>query len=100
MSDWSGRVGAAQEQVYAHPMSDPKRALTERSDQMLQALSRLRALETQKRLVDISSPEFQALADEVTEVSRRIFEIAAQQDKLGAEAAPTGESIEDIEREG
>ena len=81
-------------------MSDPKRALTERSDQMLQALSRLRALETQKRLVDISSPEFHALADEVTALSRQIFEIAAQQDKLGAEVAPTGESIEDIEREG
>jgi hypothetical protein len=81
-------------------MSDPKRALTERSDQMLQALTRLRALESQKRLVDISSPEFHALADEVTEVSRRIFEIAAQQGKLGAEGAPTGESIEDIARDG
>jgi hypothetical protein len=81
-------------------MSDPKRALTERSDQMLQALTRLRALESQKRLVDISSPEFHALADEVTEVSRRIFEIAAQQDKLGAEGTPTGESIEDIARDG
>jgi hypothetical protein len=81
-------------------MSDPERALTERSDQLLQALAHLRALESQKRLVDISSPEFRALADEVTEVSRRIFEIAAQQDKLGAEAAGTSQSIEDIAREG
>lgn len=81
-------------------MSDPKEALTDRSDRLLAELSHLKATEAKKRLEDISSPPFHELADEVLESSRRVFGLAAEQAKLGDEAERGKESIEDIEREG
>lgn len=81
-------------------MTDPKDELTDQSDLLLAELTHLRATEQRKRLKAISTPPFHALADEVMASSRRVYRIAAEQDRLG-EASETGdESIEDIEREG
>jgi hypothetical protein len=78
-------------------MSDPKRTLTRRSDQLMVELAHLKDTEAQKRQEAISSPRFHELADEVTASSRRIFEIAAEQDKLGDMSETGEESIDDIE---
>ena len=81
-------------------MSDPKQELTTRSDQLLTELAHLKDTESRKRQEPISSPPFHELADEVNESTRRVFRIAAEQDKLGEEATSGSESIDDIEQRG
>jgi hypothetical protein len=82
-------------------MSDTtKHKLTTRSDQLLTELAHMKDTEARKRQEMISSPPFHELADEVTASSRRIFAIAADQDRLGEDAEKGEETIEDIERNG
>lgn len=73
-----------------------RRRLADRSERLLEAVAELRALEAQKRLESISTPEFHALADQVEAKSQEIFRLATEQIDL-AEAIPTSaESIEDV----
>jgi hypothetical protein len=81
-------------------MSEPKERLTDTSDRLLAELARLKESESKKRLEDISSPPFHQLSDDVLETSRRIFSMAAEQERLGNDADRDGDSIEDVEREG
>lgn len=79
-------------------MDDPKRALTNRSNKLLDALRHLRDTERRKRDEPISSPEFHKLADEVDRTSRRIFSLAREQEQLGDESPRGEETINDIDR--
>ena len=77
-------------------VTDVKRALAGKSDEMLEALKELKATEARKRLEPISTPMFHALADEVNAQSRRIFTISIDQDRLGDEAERGAETIDDL----
>lgn len=77
-------------------MSQAKRALTGKSDEMLEALRELKATEARKRREPISTPMFHMLADDVFAQSRRIFRIAIEEDELGDESERGVESIDDI----
>jgi len=79
-------------------MDDPKRALTNRSNQLLDALRHLRDTEKRKRDEPISTPEFHKLADDVDRTSRRIFSLAREQEQLGDETRTGDETINDIDR--
>jgi hypothetical protein len=77
---------------------DEKRALTNRSNHLLEALRQLRTTEKRKRDEPISTPKFHQLADDVEEISRRIFSIARQEEQLGDEAPRGDVTINDIDR--
>jgi len=77
-------------------MSQAKRALAGKSDEMLEALRELKATEARKRLEPISTPMFHMLADDVDAQSRRIFRIAIQEDELGDESELGVETIDHI----
>jgi hypothetical protein len=79
-------------------MSEDKRALAGRSNELLDALRRLKATEERKREVPISTPTFHALANEVNATSREIFRIARDQDSLGDELPTGSDTIEDVDR--
>jgi hypothetical protein len=79
-------------------MSDPKRKLTERSNNLLEALRHLRDTEKRKRDEPISTPKFHELAADVDKTSRRIFSLARQQERLGEESPRGQETINDIDR--
>lgn len=78
-------------------MTDPKRALADRSNKLLDALRHLRETEKRKRELPISSPAFHELADEVDRTSRRIFSLGRQQEDLGNESPRGRESINDVD---
>ena len=69
--------------------ADKRRALADRSNKLLEALRHLRDTEKRKRQLQISTPPFHQLADEVDRTSRRIFSLAREQDRLGEEL-PSG----------
>lgn len=77
-------------------MSQAKRALAGKSDEMLAALRELKVTEARRRREPISTPMFHMLADDVYAQSRRIFQIAIQEDELGDESERGVETIDDI----
>lgn len=78
-------------------MPDPlRRKLALRSERLLEAVAQLRALEAQKRRMNISTPEFHALADEVEAKSQEIFRLATEQSDIGDAIPTSAESIEDV----
>ena len=77
-------------------MSQAKRALAGKSDEMLEALRELKATEARKRREPISTPMYHMLADDVYAQSRRIFRIAIEEDQLGDESERGAETIDDI----
>ena len=81
-------------------MSQAKRALAGKSDEMLEALRELKATEARKRREPISTPMFHMLADDVHAQSRQIFRIAIQEDDLGNESERGVETIDDIAGDG
>ena len=77
-----------------------KRELADRSDELLDELRYLKTTEELKRQQPISSQPFHELADEVAASSRRIFNIAQEQEALG-DASPRGDvAIEDLSETG
>jgi hypothetical protein len=70
------------------------------SNEILEAVDELRAMEQQKRSEDISTPPFHELADAIKDKSREIFRIADEQRQLGETIPTTDESIDGIERTG
>ncbi len=57
------------------------------SDQMLEAIEQLRALEAEKRAIAPSSRRFQKLAREIERLADTLVTHAEEQSELGAEAA-------------
>jgi hypothetical protein len=87
MSDQSGSPKAAVQ---------PK--LREDSDRLLKAVDELRALEREKRLQEVSSPPFHALALKVEEKAREVFRLAEEEESDGSWADPGG-TIEGSDQE-
>jgi hypothetical protein len=78
-------------------MSDAKRQLTDRSNRLLDALRGMREVEKRKRAEPISSPKFHALADEVDKVSRDVFRLARDEERLGDEIPRGSDTIDDVD---
>ena len=53
------------------------------SDALLEQMDRLKNLETRKRQLEVSTPEFHDVADEVADTSREIFNIARDEAAAG-----------------
>ena len=67
-------------------MSEKQRKkLRDASDELLAALAELRALEREKRRHDISSPEFERLANKIERKSRQVFTAATREQDIGEE---------------
>jgi hypothetical protein len=77
---------------------DPKRTLSDQSSRILDAIEDLHDMEREKRTRPISTPGFHRLAEEITEKSREVFRIAAEQERTGDESPRGEETIEDIDR--
>jgi hypothetical protein len=67
----------------------PAHEVRESSDTLLDAIRTLRDLEREKRTQKLSSPEFHAMAREITERSREVFRVAAQEERAGDELGST-----------
>ena len=61
-----------------------KSVLKDDSDRLLKAVEELRALEREKRSVEISSKPFHDLAKRVEEKARQVFRLAEEQQQDGA----------------
>lgn len=53
------------------------------SDELLEKLNRLKELETRKRQLEVSTPEFHDAADAVADVSSEIFSLAHDEQAAG-----------------
>lgn len=71
------------------------RGLDEQSRKLLRAVDEVRSLERQKRGVGRSTPEFHDLAAEVEHQSRRVFQLAADEQAMGEDDSPVAEERED-----
>jgi hypothetical protein len=70
------------------------------SDQLLAAVDEIRSLESRKRQVQMSSPEFHRAAEEIERKARAVFGIARAQREVGeALSERQGESIDDVAAE-
>lgn len=67
------------------------------SDALLDAIRGLNDLEREKRSQEVSSPEFHEMARKITERSREVFRMAAEEEKAGDEVeSPQDRTIEEI----
>jgi hypothetical protein len=57
----------------------------------------MREVEKRKRAEPISSPKFHALADEVDKVSRDVFRLARDEERLGDEIPRGSDTIDDVD---
>ena len=78
-------------------MADNKRRLLAESDRLLAALDEIRAIEARKRAENISTAEFNELADRIHEKSREIFQITGEQEAIGHSIPESDESIDDLD---
>src|SRR4051795_10427775 len=71
--------------------------LRQDSDSLLDAVREIRDLERTKRTQKLSSPEFHQTAEEITDKSRRVFDIARDEEDEGdALDGPSDKTTEDI----
>lgn len=71
-------------------------ALVEESDRLLDAVDEIKRLESEKRRLPMSTPEFHRAASRIERMAREIFGIARAQREVGeALQSPHDESIED-----
>ncbi len=73
------------------------RRLRHCSDELLTEVNELKELEAVKRQHEVSSPEFQDLADRITEKSREIFRLADDERQTGNGVDPARPTMTDIE---
>jgi hypothetical protein len=67
------------------------------SDALLDAVRELQDLEREKRAEEFSTPEFHAKAREITELSREVFRLAAEEERAGNEIeSPEDGTTEDV----
>jgi hypothetical protein len=64
---------------------DPAQEVRKTSDALLEAVRSLHELEREKRSQQLSSPEFHAMAREITERSQEVFRLAALEERAGNE---------------
>jgi hypothetical protein len=77
-------------------VTEEKSKLADRSDELLDALHRLKDTEQRKRQEEISSESFHRLANEVDAISHEVFSIARDQRDIGERAPSDGDTIEDV----
>ena len=78
-------------------MADRKKSeLAGKSDELLDALNRLKDTEQRKRREPISSDRFHELANEVDAISHEVFAIARTQERVGDQIPTSDESIDDV----
>jgi hypothetical protein len=75
---------------------DPAQEIRKTSDALLEAVRSLHELEREKRAQQLSSPEFHAMAREITERSREVFRLAALEERAGNEVDSEDSTTEDI----
>ena len=75
--------------------ADLKADLQDDSDNLLASLEEIRRLETHKRQLRMSSPEFQTAANEVERKARAVFSLARAQREVGEELSAHDDSIDD-----
>ena len=73
----------------------PAREVRRDSDALLEAVRELHDLEREKRAQEISSPEFHAMAREITNRSREVFRTAADEERAGDELESTLDTTTD-----
>ncbi|MFL5681436.1 MAG: hypothetical protein ACJ77B_12635 [Chloroflexota bacterium] len=77
----------------------PETNLRDDSDSLLDAVREIRDLERAKRTQKLSSPEFHETAEEITDKSRRVFDIARDEEAEGNSLdGPSSKTTEDIRR--
>jgi FixJ family two-component response regulator len=77
--------------------ADAAQEVRKTSDALLDAVRRLHDLEREKRAQQLSTPEFHAMAHEITERSREVFRLAAVEERAGDEVeSQQEETTEDI----
>jgi hypothetical protein len=74
-----------------------KSELADRSEDLLDALQRLKETETRKRHEPISSETFHQLANEVDAISHEVFSIARDERSIGDRTTRSDDTIEDRE---
>ncbi len=80
-------------------MDSPKHQLPDLSDALLSAADEVKRLETEKRKVPISTPDFHRLADRIEDEARRVFRIAGEEEEVGDDATTGSATIDDMEHE-
>jgi hypothetical protein len=75
---------------------DPAQEVRQTSDELLEAVRKLHDLEREKRAQQLSTPEFHAMAREITERSREVFRLAAVEERAGDEVDSQDRTTEDI----
>jgi hypothetical protein len=75
----------------------PAREVRNDSDALLEAVRELHELEREKRGQKMSSPEFHDMAREITDRSRDVFRIAADEERAGDELdSPQDRTTDDV----
>lgn len=74
-----------------------KTKLAETSDELLEAVRRLKDTEQRKRQEPISSDSFHELANEVDAISHEVFSLARDQRTLGDETRHTDENLDEVD---
>jgi vacuolar-type H+-ATPase subunit I/STV1 len=78
-------------------VEEKKTELAGKSDELLEAVQKLKETETRKRQEPISSDSFHRLANEVDAISHEVFSIARDQRHLGDRTSPAHETIEEVD---
>ena len=74
------------------------RRVRDDSDDLLEKLNRLKALESRKRHLEVSTPDFHDAADAVADVSSEIFSLARDEQAAGDRIERRqGVATEDVE---
>lgn len=77
-------------------MTRPKDEVSDLSSVLLSEAQAVQDLERQKRGVPISTPEFHRLAEAIERRARRVFEIAATEERAGDGLTRDGDTIDDV----
>jgi hypothetical protein len=78
------------------PDTDREQHLRNDSDSLLEAVREIRDLEQSKRGQQMSSPEFHRTAEEITDKTRRVFEIASDEEHTGNGVDSQPKTTEDV----
>ena len=90
---WDGETADASDE----PLQD---ALVEESDRLMSAVDEIKRLESEKRRLAMSTPEFHQAASRIERMARQVFGIAKAQREVGeALQSQHDESIEDEARD-
>jgi chromosome segregation ATPase len=83
----------AESQGTAATANEAEQELADVSAALMRATAEVQRLE---RKLDIGSPEFDQLADDIARLSRKVFTLATEQAQIGQEAPTAAHSIDDV----